>query len=139
MALTVGSMVIRATWEQCNFIAECANLTLYIFDRKELEKRSASWDAFLDEMQALREHNRRAEDGNYWMWADAQTFGGGCRITFYRGIVWISAHYGYPQADITRDVAELFAELGCKPVNDRSIEWASPLSYGVERINAVLD
>lgn len=98
--LTVGSFTIRATREQAAFVAACANLAHEISSHPTDKGEFASWNG-----------------GGFDLWQDSQLSGGACRIVWRKGIAWISRHSGYAYADITEEVAELFAELGCKPVD----------------------
>jgi len=117
--LTRGSMVFESTLEQAKFMAECANLRLIL----------APWEYRQDHIDS------GAYDAQYYSWEDRATGGGGCRITWYRGIAWVSCHSGYPQADITQDVSELFFEIGCKPVDNFSVEASNPRIYGIDRLD----
>lgn len=109
MALTINSMCYYATLEQTRFIAECAGL------REDKTFMSS-----------------------YYYWEDKATAGGGCRITFCKGIAWVSRHSGYPHADITGEVCALFKEIGCELVTRSVIAYSNPEIYGIERLEGVL-
>ena len=100
--LTVSSSIFRATLEQAQFVAECANL-------RNIRTPQGKWD------------------DQWWGWEDAATGGGGCRITWADGVAWVSRHSGYAYADITEDVCEIFAHMGCKPTTGRN-----PRIYGYQ-------
>lgn len=100
MALTVSSRVFRCTIEQATFVAECANL------RDEYIGNAA-----------------------YKLWQDRQTYGGGCRIVWKKGVAWVSRHSGYAWADITDDVCHFFAEIGCEPITGMEVWRKNPHMY----------
>lgn len=117
MALTVGSNVFNATLEQVCEMAELAGLRFELCPH------------FWGEVDYESTYPMRSTR-NYFMWQDRQTGGGGCRLVwtytmnepewgnpeiepYTKGVVWVSRHAGYPQADMTEMVAELFAEMGC--------------------------
>jgi hypothetical protein len=134
--MSVHLMCFYCTFEQAQFFAQCGNMPMYVYDYYTMVKDVGYMD-LSDAITLLKEHNPRAESGNYYMWQDRQTGGGGCRITWYRGIAWISSHSGYPHADFTREMSELFSEI-CKPCELSSIKYSNPLSYGTERVDEVL-
>lgn len=119
--LTIGSLCFYALLEQALFIAECANLRLI-----ECPYNSPYC-------------NNYTSSALYHRWEDRATGGGGCRITWYRGIAWVSCHSGYPAADITQEVAELFAEIECKPIEETHIAYRSPSVYPMREEVADLD
>ena len=109
---TRGSMIYNATREQVIFVAECANL------RHEMTSvRTESWS---NDAKDYAKHFPSYSGRKYDMWQDYQTGGGGCRMVWTSGVVWISRHSGYAWADITDEVAEVFEELGCK---ETSVGW----------------
>lgn len=112
--LTRGSMVFACTIEQATFVAECANLKHYVSENVH--------------------GSLYPEHGQFELWADEQTYGGGCRMCWKGGIVWISRHSGYAWADITDDVANIFREIGCKEAVDSYINFsACPAIYGIQQ------
>lgn len=116
-------MTYYATLEQAQFVAECGALRMIL----------APW-------LYLQEHDLagRVYQADYYAWEDRATGGGGGRVTWYRGIVWVSCHSGYPQADITKELCELFEELGCKEVAPE-LAYSNPRIYGRDRIDDYLD
>lgn len=125
-------MCYYSTVDQANFLAECAGIELigipYFWNKAEYpewltEERRASY----------RIHDTGYSKKGYYFWQDRKYGGGACRITWFRGVVWVSSHSGYAHADITRDVCELAEDMGLKPVEDSSIAWESPMIYGVDR------
>jgi len=91
MALTMHSMVFKATLEQVQSMADvCGLRTPY-------------------------GHSYSEHDGaGHYLWEDPQTGGGGCRLVWKDGVVWVSRHSGYAYADITGEVCDLFRDMGCK-------------------------
>ena len=94
-------MVFRATLDVAKFVAECANLKLYVapYGSPEQEARAKSWASL-------------PEGGFHYCWMDAATFGGGCRLVYRDGWVWVSAHSGYYNVDCTQDVADFLIQMG---------------------------
>ena len=117
MALTVSSHVFRCSRKQALFVAECANL------RYEVTSTPRDGE---DVAYPLYYGGRQAYD----MWQDRQTGGGGCRIVWKHDVAWVSRHSGYPQADITDDVCEFFAEIGCSCINGHDIWRKNPNILG---------
>ena len=85
--LTVSTGIYRCSRELAAEIADCANL-----------RQVTSADS-------------------YDLWQDRQTGGGGCRIVWRGGLAWVSRHAGYPWADVTDVVKDLFRESGAKEVS----------------------
>ena len=112
--LTTGSNIFKCTYEQAEFIADCAGLKHKITTRLSVKKENP---------------NISFNCGIFELWEDKQTSGGGCRIVFCNNIVWISRHSGYSWADITNDVAELFIELNCENL-DSKFSLYNPHVYG---------
>jgi hypothetical protein len=65
---------------------------------------------------------------NCRFWQDRATGGGGCRIAYKDEYVWVSRHSGYPQADITEEVAEFFVMYGAE-MADGMFSIANPYIY----------
>ena len=115
--LTTCSMAFVATLGEVFNIADVAGLKLYIVPHwYAIARPERYWEV-------SPRHNR------YFMFQDSQTGGGGCRIVFMlteplpvsenyaddlKGLAWITRHSGYPEADITAEVAQLFDMTGCK-------------------------
>lgn len=109
--------------------------------KPDCDMADADWEAYDARVQAWnekeREHSLPAVKRNdpqadyrneYDFWEDRRTGGGGGRICWAGGVAWVSAHSGYAWADITDEIRELFAELGCKSASDM---LRSPAMYGV--------
>jgi hypothetical protein len=109
--LTTGSNVFAATREQVLLMAEWSGL-------RHLVTTVAEERALYPEMYP--EYSGRGYD----LFEDRQTGGGACRLVWSDGVVWVSRHSGYAQADITEEVAFLFRDMGCKE-----------LEYGMWRQN----
>jgi hypothetical protein len=75
---------------------------------------------FLAECGDLREYS----DYPCWMWQDSQTGGGGCRVVWHRGLMWVSYHAGYPGACFSDEMVELALQMGLKEV------CGSPVPFG---------
>ena len=77
----------------------------------------------------------RTENYPYHAWEDKALAGGALRITWHRGIMWISCHSGYPHADRTDDACEFATTLGYEPIDDETL-WnehrKNPRVYGYE-------
>lgn len=132
MMLTVGNDIFAVTLEQCIDMADVANLRCEIVPY---------WFE-TDDMPMLDSASHQTK--KYFMWQDGQTGGGGCRLVFLanivekfgrtsiplgtRGIVWVSRHSGYPEADVTELVGDLFVEMGCKQASTMGVR--NPNIYG---------
>jgi len=151
--LTTDSSIIYCTFEQAEFVAECAGLR-YLqgdntkFNELEREWLRKNWWELSEKDKNQRdfpEHNLELyrkelkktmrvavnHEINFSEWEDRATGGGGARICWCSGVAWITRHSGYPQANITQEVAELFAEIGCKPVPDfYEYNRLNPIVYG---------
>jgi hypothetical protein len=106
MALTIHSGVFRCPLSLAKEIAEYAGLDVSVapYDVKTLH---GSHDV-------------------YWLWEDRQTGGGGCRICWNEGIAWVSCHSGYPAADITDEVKELFRLKDAEEATWTDSDWFDP-------------
>jgi len=104
MALTMHSMVFKATLEQVELMAEVCRLRV-------------PYGHAVSEFDPASHH----------LWEDGQTSGGGCRLVWKDGIVWVSCHSGYSYADITKEVCDLFRDMGCEMVSD--VRHRSPKIY----------
>jgi len=109
--LTLCSWAFIATVSEVFKVAEVARLSLYV----------APWLYVKAHPEKYLESSR---NGEYFMFQDSQTGGGGCRVVFSiidkrdtdpKGLAWISRHGGYPEADITTEVSQLFDMQGCRP------------------------
>jgi len=116
MALTTGSNIFRADRETTRFVAECASLRHLITSVRIIGPHNG----YPDWYGGANPHD---------LWEDGATGGGGCRLVWRGDVVWISRHSGYPQANITGDVAQIFRELGCDEL-DAGIWQKNPHIYG---------
>ena len=127
--LTTCSWAFIATLGEVFNVADVARLKLYV---------APHWYI----MSYPEKHLETSRNGHFFMFMDIQTGGGGCRIVFtltdplpisencadnLKGVAWISRHGGYPQADITTEVSQLFDMTGCKPYNGTK---RNPYLYG---------
>jgi hypothetical protein len=110
----MNTMIFRATREQAALMAEACGL------RHEITSVRPD-----DEFKMFP--NYQGGRDPFDMWQDSQTGGGGCRLVWRHGIVWVSRHSGYAYADITQEVCDLFHDMGCKPYNG---EERNPHTYG---------
>jgi len=104
MGLTRGAYFFRVDRETTEFMAECANLR-HLLTSQPPEVPFAPGPQYMGGPRP------------YDLWEDRMTGGGGCRMVWCNGVVWITRHSGYAQADITHDVAELFREKGCEDLD----------------------
>lgn len=110
--LTVSSRVFECDRNMAAFAAECANLRHLLTTNPQ--------DRSIDSLYPSYRGGQRAYD----LWEDSQTSGGGCRLVWSGGIVWISRHSGYAYADVTGEVAEVLAEMGAKPLDSDQGDYA---------------
>ena len=102
MGATVHSTIFSATREQVAEMADVCRLRHEHTSRQE------------DRLGCGRRPDYTGQE--YDMWQDSQTGGGGCRLVWMDGIVWVSCHSGYSYADITEEVCDLFRDyMGCVP------------------------
>ncbi len=146
MTLTHGSNVFNCTFEQAKLVADCAGLIYVLGDRYPFLMKMRDWTEkhpypghiSLEWENAMEHEEQRIknemlvprEHADYSMWYDRQTGGGGARIVFDRGVAWVSCHSGYPWADITEEVAELFREIGCQELDNAMVWRSNPYTYG---------
>lgn len=116
--LTTGSIAFVCSIAQVLNVIETAGLKCYL---------APHWYCVTQSGKYIQDSGK----GRYFMWQDKATGGGGCRVVFVLkvnvlgtedfandrliGVAWISRHSGYPQADITEEVGELFEMIGCIP------------------------
>lgn len=101
--LTRSSGVFHANRELVAQMADAAGLKLYVCDAK-----------LTPEHYEVCGQRSMIEHSGYAMWMDRETYGGGCRLVWKDNTVWVSSHAGYPHADITEEVCDLFRSAGCK-------------------------
>jgi len=152
MGFTRGSRIFECTKEQAQFVANCAGLRHVFGDKSEFYNLYHQWleknphpgrgnheeewrDRSNAEESRIKKLIGNVPESDYGdahdLWEDYQTGGGGCRIVWCQGIVWISRHSGYEWADITESVAETFAEIGCKTPDPSRNWWRfNPHIYG---------
>jgi len=58
----------------------------------------------------------RVTTQKYWAWEDWALGGGACRITWQDGVVWVSRHSGYAQADLTEEAIFFLEHYGAVPI-----------------------
>lgn len=124
---TVGSNCYRCSKDIAAQLAALANLPMCL----------APWHS--EEYKASRLGYGEVHQADYYAWEDAQLGGGACRITWYRDVMWISSHSGYPRDDMTQEVA-FYAqeEFGLVPIDDNEgdnyrLTDGNPRIYGTER------
>lgn len=157
MPLTVDSYVWRCTREQMEEVAAALKLQHVVTqdtERAMLDDALGSWTAahpyprdekakdkwwkaryakiaHLKAENRIPQLPRGIQSGDQFeMWYDAQAAGGGCRLVWRKGIVWISRHSGYEWANRTAEAAELFRVAGCVPIGEVNSYAPDPYNYG---------
>lgn len=85
--------------------------------------------ALIASWAGLRQELGQKKYDPYHFWQDLQTSGGGCRLVWKSGFVWVSRHSGYAWADITEEVCLFLEEQGAKKVSQ--VPAPNPHIYGM--------
>jgi len=99
---TVSSNVLRCSFEIAEQVAKEAGFSL----------ASATWEYH----KAHGFSFSFVDTSKHFLWQDRQLGGGACRIVWRDGIVWVSRHSGYAQADLTEEVIFFLEVYGATPV-----------------------
>jgi hypothetical protein len=115
-----GTGIFRCEKQQAAFVADCANLR-----HEQTEEHLTNWESMYPMPSDME------------FWQDKQTGGGAGRIVWKAHVAWVSCHSGYWDADITSEICDIFRELGCEELDQRTENsWYNQLNphiYGWDR------
>ena len=114
--LTENSHIFHARLDEAAFLADCCGVldNLVCYDWTMVATQDSEFQASLG-----YHRDRPGDSAGYFRWEDRQTAGGGIRITWKNGVMWISSHSGYAWADVTDTAILVARDMGLRTAEGR--------------------